>query len=156
MYVTESAIPLCQRGLPADEMFVRIDCMGVRDLLSAHPQFTNVVSNVLLIFVDKLDYEKDLTEDGSKWMPRPEKKSAALMTDLVQEFLKPEDCELDVFFGTLFTANACLLLHKHRRFMRCEKDFGCMEKLMSGLVNVEVCPLLKAKYDLTLAKKLME
>lgn len=52
---------------PAGEMLGDVEYMGVRYRASAHPGFTNVVSVVTRISIDKIVYENDLMENG--WRP---------------------------------------------------------------------------------------
>lgn len=51
MCVSESAIVLPRKPLPADEMLGPVYCMRARDVEKARPGFTNMVSNVPLFSV---------------------------------------------------------------------------------------------------------
>lgn len=62
--VSQSAIQFWWRGLPAIEMIGLLDYMDVWDVTSAHPGFTDVVSNVTLVSVNEVVYANGVTENG--------------------------------------------------------------------------------------------
>lgn len=70
------------------------------------------------------------------------------MKDLVRKFLKPVDFIFDSFVGTLSTAKAYLFLEKHRRFVKFENEYGCVEKLMVGLLEAYACQQPNDKFYL--------
>lgn len=53
---------------------------------------------------------------------------------LEQKFSKHGDLVLGAIAGTLSTVNACLLLYNRRQLVGREKDSGCVETSMPGLV----------------------
>lgn len=50
---------------------------------SVHPQFANVFSSMLSIFVDDVVYENDFNENNHSQMLPPEQKSVAFMNNFV-------------------------------------------------------------------------
>lgn len=72
------------------------------------------------------------------------------------EVSKPVDVVFNTFAGTLSGLNLGLFLEKHRQFMRCEKESGCVEKSRAGLVKVYAAQLLMDKYYLNGAEELMK
>lgn len=78
------------------------------------------------------------------------------MKDLSLKFSRSVDLVLDSFSGRLCTAKVWLLLNKHRRFLECEKDGGCVEMSISRLVKVYACQLQNQKSYLNGKEGLME
>lgn len=57
-------------------------------------------------------------------------KHLTLMKDLVQMFSHPDGLFFNSSVCTRSTAKALLSVYNHRRLLGCEKDGGCVEKLM--------------------------
>lgn len=69
-------------------------------------------------------------------MLQPEQNSVTLMKKLVQKFSKSDDLGFDRFVGTLSRAKGCHFLDKHRRFVRCENESGCLENQWQGFAGL--------------------
>lgn len=67
------------------------------------------------------------------------------MKKLVQKFSNPGDLLLEAFEGTLSAAEALLMLEKHRRFLRCQKDCGFRGKSEALQSSVNAFQLGKDK-----------
>lgn len=66
----------------------------------------------------------------------------------VRQFSNPGDLVLDAVVGKLSTVKVCFQLDKHRQFVACEKDGGCLKKSPSGFMEVHASPVLRDKNDL--------
>lgn len=66
--------------------------MGFRVFAIVHAAFSNIVSNVSRIPVDKVVYWNNFMEYGRRWMVDLEQESFRLMNDLLQKF--PNPCNL--------------------------------------------------------------
>lgn len=85
-----------------------------------------------------------------------DQKSLALMNYLVHKFLNPGPVVLDLFVGTLSTSKACVLVEKNHRFVGCDKDFRCLEKLLSGLEEEYASQLLIQACDLASDEEVLD
>lgn len=112
--------------------------------------------SVILIYIDEVANENALTEIGRRCMMRPEQKSFELRKVLVWKFFKTCDLVLKALAEMHSTARAYLLLQMQRKYVGCEKDSGCMGKLMDWLVKEIGWQLLNVKYNLKRAEELME
>lgn len=75
-------------------------------MLSAQYVFTNVISSVLQVYIDKAVYGNDLTGNGQRQMAGAECKSVALMEDFVLKFSKPVYLTLYTFATKFSTTKA--------------------------------------------------
>lgn len=131
MLAAKCAAVFCWHGLQDGEMLGIVDNMGVRDVVSAHFKFTNMVSSVPKATDDVFarrwfdgkwsDGAVDLTNAG------------ALMMGLGQMFSNLEELVLHVIARRSFTAKTCPLLDRHGPFIGCERDGGCLKNSSAGI-----------------------
>lgn len=152
----ECAIAFWRKGLPVGESLGLVDYMVGRDVPRACYELTSVASNVQRISAEEVDYGNDLTRNGGWQMLWPEQKSVAMMEVLVWKFSKLDDLVLDAIAGTLCTAKACILVDKPRKIMGCEKDSNCVERSMTGLLDVYAFQLQNNNSDIKCEEDLME
>lgn len=133
---------------PSGNMLGLVDYIGVQEVGSAHFAFTNIVSNVSLIYVYTLVFRYHLMENGWILNLEPELKSVTILKKYVPKFQKLGSLILKIFAWSLPTGNRQLLLDEHRPFVGCEKDSECVEISLEGLLKVYGCLLLKQYFNL--------
>lgn len=70
---------LLEEGLPASEMFWCVDYIAVQTVLSAHPGFIDVVTNIPRLSANEVVNGDRMSESSQKRIMRPELNSLVLL-----------------------------------------------------------------------------
>lgn len=70
------------------------------------------------------------------------------MKNIVQEFTKPVNLVVDTYDGTFSVVRACMLLHKHRKFIGCEVDPCCVTGAMPWLILLYAQQMFSIESDI--------
>lgn len=67
-------------------------------------------------------YQKRIGEYGFKLVVRLEQKNTAWVKDIRRKIIKAENMVVETCAGAFSVGKTCIILSKHRKFIRCEAD----------------------------------
>lgn len=116
-----------QKWLPSSETSIRVSYRGVQYFASGYPSISNLVPNVPPLPVDTLLPVDDFSDIGGRQMVQSDQNNAGLVKERRAVFQSLSVGEAWTC-GVHITERECLLLDRHERIVRCDKNDSCIQK----------------------------
>lgn len=147
--MTEHVVHFWRLRPSQEELLQAVDYYTAPAYSSGYPSATDVVSNIpRMSFLETVFHiEEPVASSGSRPMVCPELKAVAVMRQIVQKFLKPEDIIVHPCIGTVATAKACLINPKHCKFTGCDSDSDFLSKMRPSLLETFTLQVLNKNFN---------
>lgn len=115
------------------------------------PFVTNeVLANLKLPYFETvLNLKKPFTAFGRCLIVCPDQKHVAIVRHICRILTKGPDMVPELCIGTVATAKPCLLDAKHQKFIGCNSDSKCIERIMLFILETLARQVLSGKIDIT-------
>lgn len=109
----------------------------------------NVMTNIRRVLGKDVLYQKDRTTSrGKRAMLKPEQRNLSWMKILAWKVTREGNMVRDFCAGSFLTAKACMLLDRHRKYVRCELDSDVLSAAKSHALPTSALQVLSPNSDI--------